>query len=267
MKTDLHRVSRPSARSRRPPASALLLGLGLAFFLTAAAPAQAPPGEEEDIWAGSRHLMMEAVEIDVAYHGRTLGKDTVSPRVLAAVAAVPRHEFVPPGEEAWAYENRAIPIGHGRTLQKPFLSAVVAEGLTLLPRDKVLEIGTGNGYQTAVLAPLVSHVYSLEPDAELAAEAAENLAALGVDNVTIARGDGRAGWPQHALYDAIVLNLAVEEVPPDLLLQLRPGGKLLVPLLDRQSGAQVLTLVFKNEKSRLRPRPRPILQTSFEPLP
>jgi len=235
----------------------------VALLLTPAAGAQ----EGANPWAGSLQLMLEAVEVDAAYHGWAAGRDELSARVLAAVAAVPRHEFVPAAQVEWAYENRSIPLPYGRTLPKPYFPAVMAELLALSPRARVLEVGTGSGYQAAVLSPLAGQIFTLEPVAELATEASARLARLGFDNVTVARGDGRDGWPEHAPYDAILVTLATSEIPRALLDQLRPGGTLLIPLIDAETGLQALTLVHKNAKSKLRPRPRALIQTSFDPLP
>jgi protein-L-isoaspartate(D-aspartate) O-methyltransferase len=209
--------------------------------------------------------MVEAVAIDAAYHGDASGRDVLSPRVLSALSAVPRHAFVPPGEAAGAYENRAIPLGHGRSLPRPYYTAVMADLLDLSPGSTVLEVGTGSGYQAAILSRLAGRVLSLEPEPAFAAEAAARLERLGYAGVSVHHADGLAGWPPAAPYAAILVTLAVGEIPPSLLAQLQPGGKLVLPLVE--GGSTVLTLVSKNDKGKLRPRPRALLEVDLEPLP
>jgi protein-L-isoaspartate(D-aspartate) O-methyltransferase len=151
------------------------------------------------------------------------------PRVLAAMRAVPRHEFVPEAERARAYEDHPLGIGHGQTISQPFVVALMTELAHPGPDAKVLEIGTGCGYQTAVLAELAREVYSIEYVAPLAQRAAKTLARLGYKNVHVRAGDGFGGWPEHAPFDAIVLTASPRQVPPPLLEQLKTGGRLVTP--------------------------------------
>jgi protein-L-isoaspartate(D-aspartate) O-methyltransferase len=151
-------------------------------------------------------------------------------RVLGAMLDVPRHEFVP--ESLWnqAYEDHPLPIAAGQTISQPYIVAVMLEYLALQPTDRVLEIGTGSGYVTALLSRMCAEVYSVERHAELAAAAAATLARLGYSNVKIRVGDGGQGWPEYAPFDAIVVSAATSEVPVALFAQLREGGRMVVPV-------------------------------------
>ncbi len=151
-------------------------------------------------------------------------------RVLDAFGRVPRHLFVPASERGWAYADHPLPIGAGQTISQPYVVAYMLEQLQLQPTDRVLEIGTGSGYQTALLAELVAEVYSVERLEELAARAADLLRGLGYSSATIRVGDGSRGWCQHAPYDAIVGSAAAAEIPPALLQQLGQNGRLIMPV-------------------------------------
>jgi len=161
--------------------------------------------------------------------------------VLQAVAQVPRHLFVPEAVRHRAYENAALPIGHGQTISQPLTQARYLEALSLKGSERVLEIGTGSGYQTALLARLAGQVFSVERIAPLAAEARAALKAAGIDNVSLLVGDGSLGWSAYAPFDAILVAAASPEVPPPLVAQLKEGGRLLIPL--SIGGRQRLTLV------------------------
>ena len=152
------------------------------------------------------------------------------PRVLEAMRTVPRHLFVPPAEEASAYDDRPLPIGSGQTISQPYVVAFMAEQLRLTGKEKVLEIGTGSGYSTAILASLAARVYSIEIRPELAHEAKERLAKLGVKNVELKAADGYRGWPEEAPFDAILVTAAPERIPPPLLEQLAPEGRMVIPV-------------------------------------
>ena len=152
------------------------------------------------------------------------------PRVLAAMRAVPRHLFVSPAEEASAYDDRPLPIGSGQTISQPYVVAFMAEQLRLSGTEKVLEIGTGSGYSTAILASLAARVYSIEIRPELAQQAKERLARLGVKNVELRAADGYRGWPEQAPFDAILVTAAPEKVPPPLLEQLSASGRMVIPV-------------------------------------
>ncbi len=163
------------------------------------------------------------------------------PRVLAAMRRVPRHEFVPAAQRSMAYQDGPLPIGYGQTISQPYIVAVMTELARLKPGDRVLEIGTGSGYQAAVLAEIGAEVYSIELVPELAAEAAETLKRLGYTGVEARQGDGYAGWPAAAPFRAIVVTAAPPTVPPLLLEQLDVGGRLVIPVGDYFQELQVHT--------------------------
>jgi protein-L-isoaspartate(D-aspartate) O-methyltransferase len=151
-------------------------------------------------------------------------------RVLDAMRRVPRHELVPEDEREFAYEDRPLPIGRGQTISQPYVVAAMTEALALKGDERVLEVGTGSGYQAAVLSGLVRQVYTIELERELAERARQDLARLGYANVTVRHGDGYRGWPEHAPFDAIIVTAAPEEVPPALIEQLAVGGRLVIPV-------------------------------------
>jgi protein-L-isoaspartate(D-aspartate) O-methyltransferase len=163
------------------------------------------------------------------------------PRVLRAVTAVPRHRFVPEAVVQRAYEDCALPIGYGQTISQPSLQALYLQTLKIGPDDKVLEVGAGSGYQTALLAELSSNVYAVERIPELTQRARDVLDALGYGNVALVTKDGTTGWAKYAPYDAILVGAAAPSVPDALVEQLKPGGRLLIPVGDRHH--QELTLV------------------------
>jgi protein-L-isoaspartate(D-aspartate) O-methyltransferase len=158
------------------------------------------------------------------------GRGISDQRVLDAFLHVPRHEFIPEPYRDRAYEDHPLPIGDGQTISQPYIVAIMLEALELKARDKVLEVGTGSGYVTALLAELTAQVYSIERHPTLAAEAQQVLATLGYTNVEIVIGDGTAGLPAHAPYDAIIVSAATSEMPPALISQLREGGRMIIPL-------------------------------------
>jgi protein-L-isoaspartate(D-aspartate) O-methyltransferase len=152
------------------------------------------------------------------------------PEVLQAMLDVPRHELVPAKERDHAYEDRPLPIGHGQTISQPYIVAFMTQALDPGRQDRVLEIGTGSGYQAAVLARLVKEVYTIEIVEPLARQAAADLQRLGYKNVHVKNGDGYAGWPEHAPFDIIIVTCAPDHVPDPLTQQLREGGKLIIPV-------------------------------------
>lgn len=181
--------------------------------------------------------------------------------VLKAFAETPRHLFVPEAVRHRAYDDTALPIGRGQTISRPFTQACHLELLRLTPRDKVLEVGTGSGYQTALLAALVGQVFTVERVRPLAERARRALAGAGVTNVSLLVGDGTLGWGDYAPYDAILVAAGGPSVPPPLLEQLAPRGRLLIPLGER--GAQVLTLIERTEHGLAR---HPVGGARFVPL-
>jgi protein-L-isoaspartate(D-aspartate) O-methyltransferase len=195
--------------------AALLLGAG-------AFPGAAPgDGESEARWTRQRQAMVDK---------QIAGRGVRDERVLAAMRAVPRHVFVPESERHASYEDRPLRIGSGQTISQPYIVALMTEALRLRPGDRVLEIGTGSGYQAAVLAAIPTVVYSIEIVPELAAMARAALSAAGVDSVQLRTGDGYRGWPEAAPFDAIVVTAAPGHVPPALVEQLQVGGRMVLPV-------------------------------------
>ena len=180
--------------------------------------------EAADPFAPLRERM---VREDLAAAGVT------DPRVLESMRVTPRHEFVPAAQRAKAYLDMALPIGEAQTISGPLVVAVMTEWLRPLPGDRVLEIGTGSGYQAAVLAPLVKTIYSIEIEKALAEKAARTLDRLGYDNVVTKAGDGFQGWPEHAPFDGIIVTCSPEDVPQPLLDQLADGGRMVIPVGER----------------------------------
>lgn len=185
------------------------------------------------------------------------------PRVLEAMRDVPRHEFVPAGVRHLAYQDSPLPIGLGQTISQPYIVALMTELIEPEPGDRVLEVGTGSGYQAAVAARLVEHVYSIEIVPELARAAAERLARLGVRNVTVREGDGYLGWPEEAPFDAILVTAGGDHVPPPLVEQLALGGRMVMPVGDVASG-QILQLIEKRADGSV--DVRDVIPVRFVPL-
>lgn len=158
------------------------------------------------------------------------GRDIRDERVLAAMRRVPREEFVPARWQRWAYDDRALPIEEDQTISQPYIVALMSQLADVQPNEKVLEIGTGSGYQAAVLGELANEVYSIEIVPSLATTARERLGRLGYGNVHVRQGDGFRGWPEQAPFDAIIVTAAPDEVPPPLIEQLAIGGHLVIPV-------------------------------------
>jgi len=176
--------------------------------------------------------------------GADTGRAVFSARVMAAMAKVPRHCFVPAGYGALAYANQPLPIGHGQTISQPYIVALMTDLLDVKGEDTVLEIGTGSGYQTAVLAELVRQVYSIEIIEPVASHAAALLRDLGYNNIEFRIGDGYNGWPERAPFDAIIVTAAAAQVPPALAAQLRPGGRMVIPV-GAEGAVQFLQVMAK----------------------
>jgi protein-L-isoaspartate(D-aspartate) O-methyltransferase len=218
--------------------------------------------EDSDAAAERRQLLAE-VEDEARLTARFTGHKSFSQRVMQALAKVPRHAFVPVTQQSLAYINAPLPIGSGQTISQPYIVALMTQLLQPREEDIVLEIGTGSGYQAAILATLVRHVYSLEIVDELAARATQTLHRLAITNVTVRTGNGYHGWPERAPFDAIIVTAAAPSVPRHLLEQLKPGGRLVIPVGSRAFG-QDLLLIEKGADGQI--DEKNILPVSFVPF-
>ena len=217
----------------------------------------------QDEFAAARERLLAEIDAEVRDTARWLGTDRLDPAVRAAMASVPRHEFVPDWERPYAYANRPLSIGRGQTISQPYIVAAMTQMLRPRGQMRVLEIGTGCGYQTAVLASVVAEVWSVERIAELADAAAERLARLGYANVHVKTADGSLGWPQHAPYDGILVTAAAAAMPQALVDQLGPGGRMVIPIgVGRFE--QTLTLVERGGQGTVSVEPG--LPVAFVPL-
>ncbi|RWB61294.1 protein-L-isoaspartate(D-aspartate) O-methyltransferase [Mesorhizobium sp.] len=206
------------------------------------------PMNEEHLAVLRRHMVeMIAIHADLA--SEELGKPTLDERVMASMQRVPRHLFVPAAVAPYAYQDMPLPIGFDKTVSQPFIVALMTDLLAPQPHEAVLEIGTGLGYQSAILAELAGQVWSVEIIEEFASHAEALLQGLGFSNVAIRVGDGSRGWPEHAPYDKILVSVAAERTPPALLKQLKPGGRLVLPLASEEE--QFLTIIDKNAAGQL----------------
>jgi protein-L-isoaspartate(D-aspartate) O-methyltransferase len=207
--------------------------------------------------------MLRDIRAEVKYTRRYIGKDGFDPRVMDAMSAVPRHEFVEPGMRTFAYDNGPLPIGWGQTISQPYIVALMTDLLGPRPDDVILEVGTGSGYQAAVLSQLVKKVYSLEIIPELCERASARLRRLGYTNVETRVGDGYHGWPEQAPFDGIIVTAAAGSVPPALVTQLKPGGRLVIPV-GQPHLAQTLQVMEKDEGGNV--SSRDVLSVAFVPL-
>ncbi len=187
--------------------------------------------------------------------------------VLAAMGNVPRHRFVPPRQRNRAYQDRPLPIGHGQTISQPYIVALMTQLADVEPGMRVLEVGTGSGYQAAVLAELTDQVYTIEIIEPLARQAAARFQELAYDNIVAREGDGYYGWQEHAPFDRIVVTAAAEHIPPPLVEQIKPGGHMVIPVGSRW-GSQQLLQVFKekDQEEGNKVRTRILLPVRFVPL-
>jgi len=216
----------------------------------------------EDSIEDQRRRMLAEIVAEAALTAGHTGRAAFSERVLRVVGSMPRHEFVPIELQPYAYLNRPLPIGYEKTVSQPFIVALMTDLLELEEGDAVLEIGAGAGYQAAVLAELARHVYSVEIIEELAQGAERRLRRLGYDNVEVRVANGYYGWAEHAPYDKIMVTAAPDLIPPPLLAQLKPGGRMVIPtgIPDRQA----LVLVEKSAAGSL--TTREILPVRFSEL-
>jgi protein-L-isoaspartate(D-aspartate) O-methyltransferase len=205
----------------------------------------------EPDFSALRQRMLADIAAQTIYASARLGKAALSQRVMDAMGKVPRHEFVPLEIRPYAYADTPLPIGFTKTISQPFIVAVMTDLLDLRPTDVVLEIGTGLGYQSAVLAELAQRVYSIEYIEQLATQARHRLARQGHANVEFKVGNGCGGWPEHAPFDKVIVTAAPELIPAALIYQLKPGGKMVIPaglpdgqqliLLEKDAGGSIAT--------------------------
>lgn len=213
--------------------------------------------------APDRARMVDEIAAMARRTAAITGLETFSPAVMAAMGKVPRHIFVPTDEAASAYRNHPLPIGSGQTISQPYIVALSTELAQPRAHHRVLEIGTGSGYQAAVLAELVHEVYSVEIIESLAVEARDRLQRLGYRNVHVRKSDGHAGWAEAAPFDAIVVTAAAAQVPASLVDQLRPGGRMVIPVGEPRR-SQELVLIEKAVDGRI--SRRVILSVMFVPM-
>ena len=216
-----------------------------------------------DDFSTARKKLLTEIQLDVKRTGFLTGKDSLNSQVVDALDKVPRHRFVRPGDEKYAYENRPLRIGYGQTISQPYIVAIMTELLNVDATDKILEIGTGSGYQAAILSVLAKSVFSIEIIEPLAKQAGLRLSRLKYDNVQVRMADGYYGWEDEAPFDAIVVTAAATHVPPPLVNQLKPGGIMVIPV-GSQFLTQQLMLIEKSSDGTV--RTRQVLPVSFVPL-
>jgi protein-L-isoaspartate(D-aspartate) O-methyltransferase len=234
-----------------------------AFGLIAGISSTAAPAGADDPFSAERARMVA----DIAAMARTTAaetsRSTFSPRVMTALGKVPRHRLVPPDQVTHAYKNRPLSIGHGQTISQPFVVALMTDLLEAQPGDAVLEVGTGSGYQAAVLAELVARVYTIEIVAPIGKRAEAQLAELGYRNITVRIGDGYNGWPEVAPFDKIIVTAGAPHVPQPLVDQLKPGGRLVIPVNAARYDQELQVIEKKGDGSTMVKRSLPV---RFVPL-
>jgi len=218
---------------------------------------------EDERYAAERRRMVEDIAANARSTGPETGRPVLSQQVMAAMEKVERHRFVPENEARFAYRDTPLPIGSGQTISQPFIVALSTELIDPRPEHVVLEIGTGSGYQAAVLAEIVRQVYSIEIVEPLGRDAAARLASLGYRNVDVRVGDGYQGWSEHAPFDGIIVTAAAPYVPEPLVAQLKPGGKMVIPV-DVRFAQQELLLIEKRTDGTV--DRRSVLSVRFVPL-
>ena len=215
-------------------------------------------------FSAQRAIMVQEIAAHTQFARANIGKEELDGAVMEALAKVPRHDFVPIELRQYAYADSPLPIGYGKTISQPFIVALMTDLLEVKAGESVLEIGSGLGYQAAVLAELAASVYSVEIVEELAQEARARLKRLGYKNIELKLGDGYYGWPEHAPFDKVIVTASPELVPPPLLGQLKAGGRMVIPA--GIADAQQLMLVVKDAKGRVNMREiLPVRFSTFEP--
>jgi protein-L-isoaspartate(D-aspartate) O-methyltransferase len=229
-------------------------------FLWLLLPAAVPAADE---YAQQRREMLRIIEQEVLLTAKYIGADRLAPAVAGAMGLVPRHGFVPFNQRRYAYENRPLAIGYGQTISQPYIVALMTELARLKRGEKVLEVGTGSGYQAAVLAELTDQVFTIEIIEPLGRRAAESFRELDYDTIRTRIGDGYYGWREAAPFDAILVTAASDHIPPPLIRQLKPGGRMVIPVGGRFQVQQLL-VVEKDEQGKV--TTRQILPVRFVPL-
>lgn len=240
--------------------------LGILFILASTsvftAKSSAMDNQDSEKFSQRRHDMVTTIRALVKETEDYTGRARLSEQTLAALEKVPRHRFVPEHLRYLAYNDTPLPIGHGQTISQPYIVALMTDLIEPKADFRVLEIGTGSGYQAAVLAELVDSVYTIEIVEALAESSAALLNSLGYTNITVRAGDGYKGWPEKAPFDAIVVT-AGGNIPKALIEQLKPGGRMVIPV-ENSRGAQHLTVISKDQKGEI--RSEQILPVRFVPL-
>jgi len=217
----------------------------------------------EDDFQRQRQELVDTIKADVAMTQDFLNQESLDERVLNAIGKVPRHEFVPSDQRPYAYENRPLSIGYGQTISQPYIVAIMTDLLKPKKTDRVLEVGTGSGYQVAILAELVDSVYTIEIIKELGEQAADHLKKSGYNTIHTRIGDGYYGWETEAPFDSIMVTAVASHIPPPLIKQLKPGGRMIIPV-GGQFMMQYLVLVTKDVDEKI--TTRQILPVRFVPL-
>ena len=234
---------------------------GLIWILLSVCNAAVAANTQE--YSQRRAALIKEISEDVRATSSYLGRDALDPRVMQALAKVPRHEFVPLDERDRAYLNQPLPIGYGQTISQPYIVALMTEALQLKTNSKVLEIGTGSGYQAAVLSEFTPQVFTIEIITPLAEQARERLQKLGYHTVRVRAADGYFGWPEEAPFDGIIVTCAAGHIPPPLIAQLRQGGRMVIPVGGFYE-VQRLMVVTKDEDGMV--RTQELLPVRFVPM-
>ena len=241
----------------------LLLSIVTLAFMALLSPGRLSHAQTDAEFAAARARMLTVIEANAEAVGSVADGGNISQRVLDVLGRVPRHEFVPEDLRGSAYDDRPLPIGFGQTISQPYIVALMTDLLRVGPKDTVLEVGTGSGYQAAVLSPLAARVFSIEIVPQLAEAARARLIRLDYDNVAVRAGDGYYGWEEAAPFDGIVVTAAASHIPPPLIRQLRPGGRMVIPV-GGPFFVQQLMLVEKRDDRRV--TSRQLLPVRFVPL-
>lgn len=259
----MNKLAQRKRTNSRIGLSLIFTALFVTAFIKLAIPTQLLASSMEDHYMQKRQQMVQLIEQDVRQTSQYLDTEALDPKVLKTIGTVPRHKFVSPEHLAQAYHNNPLPIGYGQTISQPYIVAIMTDLLKLTETDKILEIGTGSGYQAAVLSELVQQVYSIEIIEPLGELAQQRFKELGYTNITTKIADGYYGWKEHAPFDAIIVTAAASHIPHALIEQLKPGGKMMIPVGSNFMTQQLL-LIDKSNDGEL--QTRQVLPVRFVPL-